>query len=199
MMNKNKGEIVGGILFLLFGLLLITDMEEVGKGIVGIIFAIVFWSFNIYEKLEYKNQPPINLLRIPTQNDSFDKTTSIAIGGFVLAWAIIFLFLLDEFSIYPLVGVVVGILVLTNGILDIPKGIISVEGFDLQLPNLKKTIDIRVLESIEVYPDKLNLIDVDKQSIMSQQLKLDEPWLHEIETFLQNNFEEHKIHIINKL
>lgn len=160
-MKKYRDDIKTIIEVLTFGLIYMS-ISTIDNPIVSYIFLglwIAFWTFNLYTKIHYRKGKADYIL-FPTQNDQYLKTTSITIGLIVLALSIVAIVWTKTFNHFGIIGVTIGLLVLFNGIFDLPKGMMKVETNELSISGLKNKIDIRQLKEINIYKEQMLLTNI---------------------------------------
>lgn len=120
---------------------------------------IVYWTYNLYSKIQYRNEKA-DYVFFPTLNDQYSKTTSITLGLIVLIITIVFSAWTKTFNHYAIVGFATGLLVFFNGIFDLPKGKIKIEGNTINISGLQTAIDQRQLKEIDISTDQLILTNI---------------------------------------
>jgi len=173
-------------------------ISMIDNPIVAIIsggFWLFVWSFNIYDKIKYRNQKYQDEIRFPTQNNSYAKMTSLSLGGMLTIGMIIWITLMTEFTLISIVGLIAGLLILINGIIDIPKGQLKLENSKLKLIGLKEEIELSEVESINIDSNQITIRKEKNQTIKLDRLELNEKWTSKISDFLNEklNTEEVKI------
>ncbi|MEL6631997.1 MAG: hypothetical protein AAFQ83_11025, partial [Bacteroidota bacterium] len=93
--------------------LLIGMIDNPVVAILSGIFWLFVWTYNIYDKVNYRNKKYQNEIRFPTQNDSYFKITSLSLGCMLTIGMVIWIALMTEFSLIPVVGLIAGLLILT--------------------------------------------------------------------------------------
>jgi hypothetical protein len=173
-------------------------ISMIDNPIVAIIcggFCLFIWSFNIYDKIKYRNQKYQDEIRFPTQNDSYYKMTSLSLGSMLTIGMIIWITLMTEFTFIPIVGLIVGLLILINGIIDVPKGQLKLENSKLKSIGLKEEIELSSIESINIDSNQITIRKDKNSTINLDKLELNEKWTSKIQDFLNEklNTEEVKI------
>lgn len=120
---------------------------------------IVYWSYNFYSKIQYRKGKADYIL-FPTQNDQYYKATSISLGLIVLIITIVASLWTKTFNHNFIIGLVSGLLVFLNGIFDLPKGKMIVQGNSISVSGLQAEIDQRQLKEISISTDRLLLTNV---------------------------------------
>lgn len=162
--------------------------------IIGFIGWIVLWSFNIHNKLQYRSQAYPNELRIPTKNDTYHKMTSIILGVIILLLAVLWL-IIGDFAIPPLLGLPAGLVILINGMIDLPKGRLCIEDNLLKLSTDQQAIPIADIQSISLQSDKLIISGNTHSPIKQDHLELTEEWINQITEFLTAHLDDQKVSI----
>jgi hypothetical protein len=173
-------------------------ISMIDNPIVAIIsgaFWFFVWSFNIYDKIKYRNKKYQDEIRFPTQNDSYYKMTSLSLGSMLTIGMIIWITLMTEFTFIPIIGLSAGILVLINGIIDVPKGQLKLENSKLKSIGIKEEIELSTIESINIDSNQITIRKEKSSIIKLERLELNEKWTSKISEFLNEklNTEEVKI------
>ena len=173
-------------------------ISMIDNPIVAIIsggFWLFVWSFNIYDKIKYRNKKYQDEIRFPTQNDSHFKMTSLSLGSMLTIGMIIWISLMTEFTFIPIVGLIAGLLILTNGIIDVPKGQLKLENSKLKSIGIKEEIELIAIESIYIDNNQITIHKANNSTIKIDSLELNEKWTSKISEFLNKklNTEEVKI------
>ncbi|MEZ4888424.1 MAG: hypothetical protein R3E32_27095 [Chitinophagales bacterium] len=162
-----------------------------------VFFLGIVLVYGVYDKIRYRQGKYPNEIRYPTQNDTYYKVTSLTLGTIVILGAVIWLVLTTELIFIPYIGLVMGGLVLANGILDFSNGKLKIENKHLDLLCDDKPIEIEEIESIYLLPNQLIVLGVNGKKITQTGLKLDEKWAVKIEEFLKQNTDNQKYEIRN--
>jgi hypothetical protein len=158
-------------------------------------FWLFVWSFNIYDKIKYKNKKFQDEIRFPTQNDSYYKMTSLSLGIMLTIGMIIWITLMTEFTFIPIVGIIAGILILINGIIDVPKGQLKLENSKLKSIGLKEEIELSAIESINLDSNLITIRKDNNSTIKLDKLELNEKWTSNISDFLNEKLNTDEIKI----
>ncbi len=158
-------------------------------------FWFFVWSFNIYDKIKYRNKKYQDEIRFPTQSDSYSKMTSLSLGSMLTIGMIIWITLMTEFTFTPIIGLIAGLLILINGIIDVPKGQLKLENSKLKSFGIKEEIELSTIESINIDSNKITIHKEKSSTIKLDRLELNEKWTFKISEFLYErlNTEEVKI------
>ena len=173
-------------------------ISMIDNPIVAIIsggFWFFVWSFNIYDKIKYRNKKYQDEIRFPTQNDSYSKMTSLSLGSMFTIGMIIWITLMTEFTFIPIIGLIAGLLILINGIIDVPKGQLKLENSKLKSIGIKEEIELSTIESINIDSNQITIRKEKSSTIKLDRLELNEKWTSKISEFLNEklNTEEVKI------
>ncbi len=147
-------------------------------------FWLFVWSFNIFDKIKYRNKKYQDEIRFPTQNDSYHKMTSLSLGSMLTIGMIIWITLMTEFTFIPIVGIIAGLLILINGIIDVPKGQLKLENSKLKSIGLKEEIELSAIESINLDSNQITIRKDNNSTIKLDKLELNEKWTSKISDFL---------------
>jgi hypothetical protein len=158
-------------------------------------FWLFVWSFNIYDKIKYKNKKFQDEIRFPTQNDSYYKMTSLSLGIMLTIGMIIWITLMTEFTFIPIFGIIAGILILINGIIDVPKGQLKLENSKLKSIGLKEEIELSAIESINLDSNLITIRKDNNSTIKLDKLELNEKWTSKISDFLNEKLNTDEIKI----
>lgn len=159
------------------------------------VFWLFVWSFNIYVKIKYRNKKYPNEIRFPTQNDSYFKMTSLSFGSMLTAGMLIWTILMTEFTFIPIVGIIAGLLILINGIIDVPKGQLKLENSKLKSIGLNDEIKLNTIESINIDCNRITILKEKNSTIKIDRLELNEKWTAKISDFLNEKLNTDKIKI----
>lgn len=160
--------------------------------------AIVYWSYNLYTKLQYRKGNADYML-IPTVNDQYSKITSIVLGLAACALSISAIVWKHEYRIYGSIGIAVGLLILLNGIFDLPKGRLKIDGNILTLTGIDEKVDIRQLSEINIYSNKLVITNMYSESQRLDNLNLDAVSAQRIENYIIDNKKGSTLKVINNV
>ena len=147
-------------------------------------FCFFVWSFNIYDKVKYRSQKYQDEIRFPTQNDSYFKWSSLILGSILTFGMIIWITLMTEFTFAPIIGLIAGLLILTNGIIDVPKGQLKIENSKLKSNILKDEIEITEIETIKINANQITISKSKNSIIKVDGLELNKKWISKITMFL---------------
>ncbi|MEL6627086.1 MAG: hypothetical protein AAFO96_06170 [Bacteroidota bacterium] len=175
--------------------LLIGMIDNPVVAILSGIFWLFVWTYNIYDKVNYRNKKYQNEIRFPTQNDSYFKITSLSLGCMLTIGMVIWIALMTEFSLIPVVGLIAGLLILTNGIIDVPKGQLKFDNSKLKLTGVQDGIELNDIQSINIDSDKITIHKESDASIKLERLKLNENWIGKISAFLSERLHSDKVKI----
>ena len=158
-------------------------------------FWLFVWSFNIYDKIKYRNQKYQDEIRFPTQNDSYFKMTSLSLGSMLTIGMIVWISLMTEFTFIPIVGLTAGLLILINGIIDVPKGQLKLENSKLKSIGLKEEIELNTIESINIDSNQITIHKEKNSMIKLDRLELNEKWTAKISEFLNKRLNKEEVKI----
>jgi hypothetical protein len=143
------------IIFMSFGVIRNPVFSQV-----LLLVCFFWWAYNLYLKIQYRKGKGDYLL-FPTVNDSHHKITSIVLG-LVTFFAVLLAFYLFGLSgIHMVNGFCIVVLLVLNGIFDVPKGSIKIEARLLSITGLKSEMDQRLIKSIEIHSDRIVITDID--------------------------------------
>ena len=183
---------------------LYVSISMIDNPVVSIIsggFWLFIWTFNIYDKIKYRNQKYLDQIRFPTQNDLYHKTTSLSLGSMLTIGMIIWISIMRELTFIPIIGLIAGLLIFINGIIDVPKGQLKLENSKLKSIGLKEEIELSEIESINIDRNQITIRKEKNSKINLDKLELNEKWTSKIAEFLNKklNTEEVKITCGNRV
>lgn len=158
-------------------------------------FWLFVWSFNIYDKIKYRNKKYQDEIRFPTQNDSYFKMTSLSLGSMLTIGMIIWVMLMTDFTFIPIIGLMAGILILINGIIDVPKGQLKLENSKLKSIGINEEIELNEIESIHIDSNQITIHKEKNITIKLDRLELNEKWTSKISEFLYDKLNTEKVKI----
>jgi hypothetical protein len=161
---KNRNPYLGTIMII--GIVLLFQVKYVRELLDPIreyfpIIWIVFILLSIYEKMKYKKGKRIEQLRIPTNNDDYNKIMPFIFGVILSVGGILALKYFESEKIMWSLLFVTGILSLISGFLFIPSGIIEIKKNELRFENgsRKKTIGIENIKNIDLKENEIILYE----------------------------------------
>lgn len=107
-----------------------------------------------------------------------------------------FLFFSYSFN-NSITGLSIGILVLFNGLFDLPKGMIKIDSNLIDITGLQKKVDQNDLNKIEIYNDRILLINVNNESTSLDNFNIDVNSALLIENYILSNKTNLELSIIN--
>lgn len=173
-MKKYKDDIKTIFEVLTYGLIYMS-ISTIENPIVSYSFLglwIVYWIYNLYSKIQYRKGKADYIL-FPTQNDKYYKTTSITLGIIVVLLSIAGISWIKSFHNYGIIGITIGLLVLVNGLADLPKGMLQVKTNELNISGIKNKIDMRQLKEISIYKERMLLTNYNNETQRVDNLDID--------------------------
>ena len=152
------------------------------------IFWIVFILLSIYEKMKYKKGKRTRQLRIPTNNDDYNRITPFIFGGILSVGGILALKYFESERIMWTLLFVTGILSLISGFLFIPSGIIETKNNELSFENgsQKKSIGIEKIKNIDLKENEIILYEKNEKVHYINHMNLNESDYISILEFLKD-------------
>jgi hypothetical protein len=98
---------------------------------------------------------------------------------------IIWLTLMTEYTLIPVFGLLAGILILINGIIDVPKGQLKFDNSNLKLIGIKEGVEISDIRYINIDNDMITVHKDKDSSVKLDRLELNEKWISKISDFLK--------------
>ncbi len=163
----------------------------------GIFFCITvfFWIYNIYDKVKYRNSLYENQLRFPTQNDSHSKVASLFFGILIITGVALMIYVTKEYSISYFIGLVIGLILLTNGILDLPKGCLHIKEDSIYFAGANDSIEVSEIQLVEIYNEKIEITDNSNIKKRITLIELDESWANKIKSMLTQRLDNEIVKI----
>jgi len=164
----------------------------------GLIFFVPFLAtigYSIFNKLNYKRKLNPKEIRFPMENDEYRKYTSVTLGSFGIVGALVWFFFMTEFDFAPVLLLLSALLVMANGILDLPSGELKVEELRIKLPGIRNIIYLREVVSIHISQTSLIVNKHEMDPLKLDRLNLDEPWTLKITEFLRSHLSSNEVKI----
>lgn len=199
-MRKYKDDINTILQVLMFGIIYLS-ISTIDNPIVSIIFLglwIGYLIYNLYSKFQYRNGNP-NYILFPTVNDQYSKITSVILGLIVCVLSVVAIVWTDDFRLYGALGILVGVLVFLNGVLDLPKGMLKIEGNVMNIAGIDGKIDIRQVKELNIYNDRIVVTNIYNKNQRLGNLEIDVVSAQYIDNYILNNKKENDLKIINNV
>jgi hypothetical protein len=177
------------------------SISTIDNPIISITFLVLWISYllyNLYSKFQYR-KGKVNYILFPTVNDQYSKLTSIILGLLICVLSITGIFWTDEFKLYGAVGILVGLLMFCNGIFDLPKGILKIEGNEMSIAGADGKIDIRQVKELNIYNDRIIVTNIYNESQRLGNLEIDVVSAQLINNYILNNKKENDLKTINNV
>jgi hypothetical protein len=199
-MKKYKDDIKTIIEVLTFGLiyLVISTIQIPILSYLSLGIWICFLAYNLYFKIEYRKGKSTHVL-FPTQNDQYSKTTSITLGLIVFVLSIIDILWTKIFYGYAIIGLPLGLIIFLNGIFDLPKGKIKIEGNTITISGLKTIFDQRQLKEINILKEHIILTSIYNEKQRVNNLTIDTKSAELIKNYILDNKNNNELTIINSV
>ena|SRR5690606_29265326 len=199
-MRKYKDDIKTILQVLMFGIIYLS-ISTIDNPIVSIIFLglwIGYLIYNLYSKFQYRNGNA-NYILFPTVNDQYSKITSVILGLIVCVLSVVAIVWTDDFRLYGALGILVGVLVFLNGVLDLPKGMLKIEGNVMNIAGIDGKIDIRQVKELNIYNDRIVVTNIYNENQRLGNLEIDVVSAQYIDNYILNNKKENDLKIINNV
>jgi len=196
-MDKYKDDIKTIFQVFMFGIIYLS-ISSIDNPIVSILLSclwIGYLIYNLYSKFQYR-KGNANYIRIPTVNDNFYKISSLIFGLIICILSITAIVWSDNLWIYGVVGFVVGLLIFCNGIFDLPKGILKMEGSEMNIVGIAETFDFRQIKELNIYKDRIVVTNINNQNKKLGNLDINLVAAEHIEKYIFNNSKESNFRII---
>lgn len=187
-MRKLKDDLKTIIEIITFGTLYLS-FSNIDNPILSYIFLSLwtaYWMWNIYLKIQYRKGKESYLL-VPTVNDDYSKMTSITLGAILVFLTSILAFWKPEIFGYNIIMFVVGMILFINGILDLPKGKIEIDGNILSITGLIDKINVEDIQSLEIMTNKIILVNNTSKITRLDNFNIDAKVANTIEKYLATN------------
>jgi hypothetical protein len=197
-MKKYKDDIKTIIEVLAF-VLIFTSIATINNPLISYFCLglwIILWTFNLYSKIQYR-KGKVDYILFSTQNDQYSKTTSITLGLLILVLSIVGIIWTKALNHYAIIGIIIGLLVFFNGIFDLPKGRIKIEGNTISISGLTTTIDQRQLKEIKISTERIILTNINAEIQRVDNLDIDPESAKLIDRYISGNKSNIDLSIIN--
>jgi Ca2+/Na+ antiporter len=199
-MRKYKDDIKTILQVLMFGIIYLS-ISTIDNPIVSIIFLglwIGYLIYNLYSKFQYR-KGNANYILFPTVNDQYSKITSVILGLIVCLLSVVAIVWTDDFRLYGALGILVGVLVFFNGIFDLPKGMLKIEGNVMNIAGIDGKIDIRQVKELNIYNDRIVVTNIYNENQRLGNLEIDVISAQYIDNYILNNKKENDLKTINNV
>lgn len=150
---------------------------------------IGYLVYNLHSKYQYR-KGNVKYVRFPTGNDQYYKIASIVLGLFICVLSIACIVWTDDFKLHGAAGTLIGLLVMFNGVLDVPKGMMTIDGNKMKITGIDETIDIRQVKEIGIYSDRIVVTNIYDEHQMLRNLAIDTASARKIEKYVSKNKKE---------
>ncbi|MFT4522178.1 MAG: hypothetical protein ACI8ZN_001118 [Bacteroidia bacterium] len=178
-------------LFILVGLF--RFFENINP-LIGWGTAILLMSFRLYRKYSFRRNINPSEFRLPMQNDIFLKSSLITIGSLLFVGLVIWIIVRNELNLVPIAGLIIGGLLVANGILELPSGILKIQN-SMLIWNETEEIVLKDIKSIKIGRKRITFFDINNQQIKLEVLELDGEWMSHTLDFLTQNVTDYQIGI----
>jgi hypothetical protein len=199
-MRKYKDDIKTILQVLMVGIIYLT-IPTIDNPILLILF-LGLWIgnliYNLYSKFQYR-KGNANYILFLTVNDQHSKINSLILGLFICALSVVAIVCTDDFWLYGAVGILVGVLVFCNGIFDLPKGMLKIDGNEMNIAGLDGKIDIRQVKEVNIYNDRIVVTNIHNENQWLRNLEIDKASAEQIDQYILNNKKENDLKTINNV
>lgn len=147
---------------------------------------IVYLIYNLYSKLQYR-KGNANYILFPTINDQFFKITSLTLGLIICALSVVAIVCIPDIGLYGAFGILVGVLVFFNGIIDLPNGMMKIDGNEMNIAGVDGKIDIRQIKEVSIYKDRIVVTNIYNENQRLGNLEIDIVSAEHINNYILNN------------
>ena len=169
------------IVFLLIGVSKIKNPYFLYIVLTG---AVIFWVCNIYIKAKYRRGNADYLL-IPTANDQYYKLSAIIIGVLILAVSVTAIVITEGINNWETMGIIIGVLLLLNGLLSLPGAVVKVDKNRLEISGLKEEKALEHLNNITCYNHALVIENIEGEKTQINNLNLDQKTVKLVKAYLE--------------
>lgn len=199
-MRKYKEDIKTIIQVLMFGItcLNISTIDNPFVSIIVLGLWIVYMIYHLISKLQY-TKGNANYILFPTINDQYSKISSLTLGVIICVLSILSLVGTNDFKLYGAVGFLVGVLIFCNGLFELPKGMLKIEGNEMYIVGLDRKMDIRQIKELKIYNDRMELINANNDKHRLEYLKINLVSAEQIEKYILNHKMVNNLNITNNV
>ena len=117
----------------------------------------------------------------------------------IIAGSLIGYFAFSILILYGIIGSTVGIIIFLNGVLDVPKGWITIENNSFRINSVEEEIDLKLLKEIIVKNDQITLTNQLGEHKNVNLLNLDSASGENIKRYITERLNHNTISIINNV
>lgn len=200
-MKKFKGDVktIAEILIVLLIYFGISSYESPFVSYVAIGLCIIFWTYGLLEKYQYRKGKSSYIL-IPSDRDDYSKLTSCVLGGFIVVGCVVYsIFVSQSFSYFMALAIVAGLLVFLNGIFDLPKARLEIKKAKFVILGIKEKLDQAEISEIEISNERINFKHNSGRNIFVDYLKLDKDSAKQVIQYIKADVSNKHIVIHNQV
>jgi hypothetical protein len=192
---KKQNHYIGKILMVAIVLLIsFPSVHEIFEPIreyapIGFMILVLI---GIYSRLKYRNGKLPNQIRVPTNNDDYNRIMPFIFGILLTVGGFIALKNMESDKIFWSLMIATGVLLLILGFLFVPSGIIEISNEELSFANgsRKKTIAIDKINDIGFKTSDIILTDKNEKKHYVNHMNLTESDYQTITDFLNQKLKE---------
>ena len=170
--SKEDKKTIYEILIFILAYVLILWINRPSISFSFLALIIASWSFNLYSKNQYEKGNSKYLL-FPADNDKYFKYSSIVLGASLIISLLLTALITKNFNHIKIVGIITGIIVVFNGLFDLPRGIIQIDSNFIDITGLQNEINEHELLQIEILPTKIIVTDLNRQTTELNNFNID--------------------------
>lgn len=130
---------------------------------------------------------------------NIQKISSLTLGVIICVLSILSLVGTNDFKLYGAVGFLVGVLIFCNGLFELPKGMLKIEGNEMYIVGLDRKMDIRQIKELKIYNDRMELINANNDKHRLEYLKINLVSAEQIEKYILNHKMVNNLNITNNV
>jgi hypothetical protein len=149
---------------------------------------IILWFLSILlgvaDNILYRAGYKKSEIRYATLNDGIGRYSQFGIGAFIMLLSFGCYIWIPSTGLYPLAGIVIGILFIVMGLLELPQGTMKLKANRLSLSGVEEKVESNALKLVEIENDRITLIDSQDRVLEQKLLNLSPSTANVIEQFL---------------
>jgi|GEM_PF-5705104 len=200
-MKKFKGDVktIAEILIVILIYFGITSYDAPFVSYLAIGLCIIFWTYGLLEKYQYRKGKS-NYILIPTNRDDYFKLTSCVLGVLIVVGCIVYsIFVSRSFNYFMALSIVAGLLVFINGVFDLPRARIEIKKKQFVIFGTKEKLNQSEVSEIEITNERLNFKQHSGKNILVDDLKLDKDSVKEVIQYIKDDVANKHIAIHNQV
>ena len=127
------------------------------------------------------------LLVIPTQNDAYRKITALLLGSMLIIGVLGFCIWRHSINPFSIILLCLGIHRVASGVLALPGEKLELNTYELRIPGISKTFDVRLIRQMIFHPDHIVFINTFDEKNFLRGLKLDHTNVEQVIAYLSQS------------